>query len=82
MKLEGISTFVSVAECGSLTEDGAAFLVRAVRIMRDLADAESELAERHGPLSGPLRISAPVTFGRMHLGRRYTLSSRATQAFS
>ena len=26
------------------------------------------MAERRGTLAGPLRISAPVTFGRMHLG--------------
>jgi DNA-binding transcriptional LysR family regulator len=107
MKLEGIATFVSVAESGSLTEaarrmrisrsvvsdrlvelerslgtrllqrstrklslteDGAAFLERAVRIVREVQDAAADLAERHGSLSGPLRISAPVTFGRMHLG--------------
>ena len=107
MKLEGIATFVTVAESGSLseaarrlrvsrsvvserlvelerslgasllqrstrklslTEDGAAFLVRAVRIVRDVQEAAADLAERRGQLSGPLRISAPVTFGRMHLG--------------
>jgi DNA-binding transcriptional LysR family regulator len=52
----------------SLTEDGAAFLERAVRIVREVQEAAADLAERHGSLSGPLRISAPVTFGRMHLG--------------
>jgi DNA-binding transcriptional LysR family regulator len=107
MKLEGIATFVTVAESGSLseaarrlrvsrsvvsermvelerslgasllqrstrkvslTEDGSAFLARAARIVRDVQDAAADLAERRGQLSGPLRISAPVTFGRMHLG--------------
>lgn len=52
----------------TLTEDGAAFLPRARRITRDIAEAAAELAERRGTLSGPLRIAAPVTFGRMHLG--------------
>jgi DNA-binding transcriptional LysR family regulator len=52
----------------SLTEDGSAFHERAVRIVRDLEDATFDLAERRGTMSGPLRISAPVTFGRMHLG--------------
>src|SRR5271170_1979821 len=52
----------------SLTEDGVAFLERAVRIVREVEDAAADLAERRGTLSGPLRISAPVTFGRMHLG--------------
>ncbi len=52
----------------SLTEDGAAFHERAVRIVREISDATADLAERRGQLSGPLRISAPVTFGRLHLG--------------
>jgi len=107
MKLDGIATFVAVAEAGSiseaarrlrlsvsvvserlaelersvgttllhrttrklsLTEDGAAFLERAARIVREVEDAAADLAERRGTLAGPLRISAPVTFGRMHLG--------------
>lgn len=107
IKLDGVATFVMVAEGGSLseaarrlrlsrsvvserlselerelgavllrrttrklslTEDGAAFLARAARIVRDVEEATAELAERRGELVGPLRISAPVTFGRMHLG--------------
>lgn len=107
MKLDGIATFVAVAEAGSiseaarrlrlsksvvserlaelerslgaallhrttrqlaLTEDGAAFLERAARIAREVEEAAADLAERRGTLSGPLRIAAPVTFGRMHLG--------------
>jgi len=52
----------------SLTEDGLAFLERARRIVRDTVDAAAELSERRGALVGPLRISAPVTLGMMHLG--------------
>jgi len=52
----------------SLTEDGAVFLERAVEILRAVEAAASDLAERRGTLAGPLRLSAPVTFGRMHLG--------------
>ena len=52
----------------SLTEDGAAFLVRARRIVREIEDAAADLAERRGTLAGPLRLAAPVTFGRLHLG--------------
>lgn len=107
IRLDGIATFVQVAEAGSiseaarrlrlaksvvserlgelerslgtvllhrttrrlsLTEDGIAFLERATRIGREVADAAAEIAERRGSLAGPLRLSAPVTFGRMHLG--------------
>ena len=52
----------------SLTEDGSAFLERAARITRDVESAAADMAERRGALVGPLRISAPVTFGRLHLG--------------
>ena len=53
----------------SLTEDGSAFLQRARRIIRDIDEAVAELAERRGSLIGPLRLSAPVSFGSLHLGR-------------
>jgi DNA-binding transcriptional LysR family regulator len=52
----------------TLTEDGSAFLERAGRIIREVEDASAEIAERRGTLHGPIRISAPVTFGHMHLG--------------
>ncbi|KQV33582.1 MULTISPECIES: LysR family transcriptional regulator [unclassified Rhizobium] len=107
MKLDGIASFVAVAEAGSIseaarmlrlsksvvserlaelerslgatllhrttrrmsvTEDGAAFLERARRILREVSEAATDLAERRGALAGPMRLSAPVTFGRLHLG--------------
>lgn len=52
----------------TVTEDGTAFLARAVRIVREVEEAAADLAERRGSLTGPLRLSAPVTFGRMYLG--------------
>lgn len=53
----------------SLTEDGTAFLERARRLVQDAEAAVSELAERRGDLVGPLRLSAPVSFGTLHLGK-------------
>lgn len=52
----------------SLTEDGIAFLEKASGILFDVREAVAEVAERRGTLSGSMRLSAPVTFGRMHLG--------------
>ena len=52
----------------SLTEDGLGFLERARRILREVADASAEIAERRGTLAGPLRLSAPVSFGALHFG--------------
>lgn len=107
MKLDGIASFVAVADAGSIseaarllrlsksvvserlgelersvgarllhrttrrlsmTEDGAAFLDRARRILREVEEAGADLAERRGTLTGPMRIAAPITFGNMHLG--------------
>lgn len=107
MKLDGLRTFVAVAEAGSiseaarrlavsksvvsarlaelerdlgvrlvqrttrkmnLTEDGVTFLRRARKIAREIDEASAELAERRAALVGPLRISAPVSFGVLHLG--------------
>jgi DNA-binding transcriptional LysR family regulator len=52
----------------ALTEDGSAFYEHAKRILREVELAGAELAERRGALAGPLRISAPVSFGTLHLG--------------
>lgn len=52
----------------SLTLDGESFLPRARRILQEAAEAATELAERRSSLTGPLRISAPVSFGVLHLG--------------
>lgn len=51
----------------SLTDEGNTFYERAKRILRDVESAASELAERRGALTGSLRISAPVSFGSLHL---------------
>jgi DNA-binding transcriptional LysR family regulator len=53
----------------ALTEDGNVFYERARGILRDVDGATTELAQRRGKLSGPMRISAPVSFGALHLGR-------------
>jgi DNA-binding transcriptional LysR family regulator len=53
----------------SLTDDGKTFYEHAKQIMRTVENAASELKERRGALTGPLRISAPVSFGTLHLGQ-------------
>jgi DNA-binding transcriptional LysR family regulator len=51
----------------NLTENGQTFLPRAQRILREADEAAAELAARSGRLAGPLRLSAPVSFGILHL---------------
>lgn len=52
----------------SLTETGRTFLARGRGLLREAQEAVAEVAERHGDLAGPLRLSAPVSFGTLHLG--------------
>lgn len=56
----------------SLTENGQTFLPRAQRILREADEAAAELAARSGTLAGPLRLSAPVSFGILHLAPALT----------
>jgi DNA-binding transcriptional LysR family regulator len=51
----------------SLTDDGLAFLPRARRILQEAQDGRDELAEHHGELTDPLRLSAPISFGCLNL---------------
>lgn len=52
----------------SLTVGGAMFLPRAMAILQEATEAQVELSQRRRTLVGTLRISAPVSFGILHLG--------------
>jgi len=52
----------------SLTEVGATFYERAVRIIEEAEAAEAEVGSLAAAPRGRLRINAPMTFGTMHLG--------------
>lgn len=51
----------------SLTENGRTFLASARRLLADADAAVAAIAEPGNELVGPLRISAPVSFGTLHL---------------
>jgi DNA-binding transcriptional LysR family regulator len=50
-----------------LTNEGAAFLEDCQRILSELEDAESAVAERSAKATGHLLVSAPAGFGRQHV---------------
>ena len=50
-----------------LTNEGAAFLDDCQRILGELEEAESAVAERSARASGHLLVSAPAGFGRQHV---------------
>ncbi|MPY71321.1 MAG: LysR family transcriptional regulator [Alphaproteobacteria bacterium] len=51
----------------SLTEAGAAFHARCLRILAEVEDAECEAAQLTAAPRGTLRVNASVTFGTLHL---------------
>ena len=51
----------------SLTASGEYFLDKAAAILADLDAAVNEISARQGQLIGPLRIAAPLTFGKDYL---------------
>lgn len=52
----------------SLTSTGRAFYDRALTILSDLAEAESQIQDDQGAPQGELKINAPMSFGTSHLG--------------
>lgn len=51
----------------SLTPEGRDFLERCRVILADVEEAERAVTRNQAELSGTLRVTAPVEFGRMHL---------------
>ena len=52
----------------SLTEEGELFYLRCKELLGGVEAAESEITSRSGEAIGLLRVSAPVSFGNLHLG--------------
>jgi DNA-binding transcriptional LysR family regulator len=55
-----------------LTEAGARYLADARRILAEVSEAEAAVAGVHGELRGPITVTAPAAFGRLHVARRIT----------
>ncbi|PPQ36809.1 DNA-binding transcriptional regulator, LysR family [Rhodoblastus acidophilus] len=51
----------------SLTEAGADYLDKAERILAEIAEAEADASSRSLAIEGVLRVSAPATFGVLHI---------------
>jgi len=63
----GVSLFHRSTRAVSLTDEGAAFLDRARRILADLREAEQVVAGGRSVPRGQLYVTAPVMFGRLHV---------------
>lgn len=63
----GVTLFHRSTRAVSLTDEGAAFLERARRILVDLREAEHILMGGRAVPRGQLYVTAPVMFGRLHV---------------
>jgi DNA-binding transcriptional LysR family regulator len=52
----------------SITDTGRGFYERAVKILQDVDEAEQLVANQNAAPRGTLRLSAPMSFGTLHLG--------------
>ena len=51
-----------------LTEAGRRYLSDARRILAEIQEAEASVVGSHGELRGPITVTAPAMFGRLHVG--------------
>ena len=51
----------------NLTDSGRSFYEHSARILADLEEAESAVAQEHGELRGTLRVALPLSFGLRHM---------------
>ena len=65
-----------------LTAAGERFHRRAVELLQALEEAEAEAGDQSRALAGPLRIAAPLSFGRRHLSARLIAFAEANPGLS
>ena len=63
----GVVMFHRSTRAVTLTDEGAGFLETARRIINELGDAERTLSGAQSEPRGLLYVTAPVTFGRLHV---------------
>ena len=63
----GVVMFHRSTRAVTLTNEGAGFLEKARRIINELGDAERALSGAQSEPRGLLYVTAPVTFGRLHV---------------
>jgi DNA-binding transcriptional LysR family regulator len=63
----GVTLFHRSTRAVSLTDEGAAFLDRARRVLADLREAEHIVMGGRSVPRGQLYVTAPVMFGRLHV---------------
>ncbi|MEM7280716.1 MAG: LysR family transcriptional regulator [Pseudomonadota bacterium] len=63
----GVQLFRRTTRRLNLTDSGSSFYERSARILADLEEAESAVAQEHGELKGTLKVAMPLSFGVRHM---------------
>ncbi|MEM6973590.1 MAG: LysR family transcriptional regulator [Pseudomonadota bacterium] len=63
----GVQLLARTTRRMKLTDAGQTFYDRSLRILADVEEAEGEVSDASRALTGPLRVSAPLDFGTLHL---------------
>jgi DNA-binding transcriptional LysR family regulator len=63
----GVQLFLRTTRSVRLTEEGSVFLDRCRQLLLDLNEAEQAVMGAAAEPQGPLVVTAPVVFGRMHV---------------
>jgi len=63
----GVQLLVRTTRRLRLTDSGRSFYEHCARILADLEEAESAVAQLHGELRGRLKVALPVSFGLRHM---------------
>lgn len=63
----GVKLLVRTTRKVTLTFEGSAYLEACQRILRDIGDAETGVAQGSARASGHLKVTAPAGFGRQHV---------------
>ena len=64
----GIELFHRTTRKLNLTDAGESFYRDCLRILEEVEQAETAVAERHERIRGRLRVALPSSFGHMHVG--------------
>ena len=65
----GVQLLRRTTRTQNLTETGRSFYEHGARILADLDEAESAVAQEHGELRGRMRVALPLSFGIRHMCR-------------
>jgi len=72
----GVQLLLRTTRKLSLTHEGEIFFERCCAILQDIEAAEALMSERRKEVSGTLRLSVPVAFGRLWVAPTLALAAR------